>query len=288
MKFGLSLVGLSPRWYVDVCRRAEEYGFESAWLADHLVLPADLPATYLYSGDGRAPIRPDTPVYDPWVMLAGIATVTERLRLGTNVYVLPLRHPLVTARSVVTLDRLSGGRVTLGAGVGWLEDEYVAAGHSFRDRGRHMDEIVPLLRELWTAQGPVVHDGPHYRFGPVAFAPRSLQKPCIPIEIGGTTPPAMRRAARLGDGWIELGSKDLDELERRVATIHRMRAEAGRADLPFEISSSFAQDADGVAACARVGVTRVIVHYRPAGAPTLPGVLSWLDDYATNVLARSS
>jgi len=287
MKFGLSLVGLRPRWYAAVARQAEENGFESVWLAEHLVLPATMPATYLYSESGLPPIQPDTPMYDPWVMLAGVAAVTERIRLGTNVYVLPLRHPLVTARSVVTLDRFSGGRVTLGAGVGWLDTEYAAAGVPFAERGRRMDEIIPLLRSLWTSSEPVAHAGRYYAFEPVRFAPRSLQKPCIPIELGGTTPPALRRAGRLGDGWIELGSATADELVARVATVREARAAAGRSDSPFEITSGFGQDADTVAAADAVGVTRTLAHVPGAVASsTLDDVLDWLDDYATTVMDR--
>ncbi|MCW2642227.1 MAG: putative F420-dependent oxidoreductase [Dactylosporangium sp.] len=289
MKFGLSLVGLRPRWYAEVSRRAEENGFESVWLGEHLVLPAEVPSTYLYSDDGLPPIRPDTPLYDAWVMLAGVASVTSRIRLGTNVYILPLRHPLVTARSVISLDRLSGGRVTLGAGVGWLADEYVAVGQSFHDRGSQMDEIIPLLRTLWTADGPVEHHGGHYHFGPVVFSPKSLQKPCIPIEVGGTSMRAMRRAARLGDGWIELGSKDHRQLSERIAAVQEERAAAGRTHLPFEITSGFAQDLAGVEACEQAGVTRVVVQSpQDVALSTLDEVLAWLDDYAASVVVKWS
>jgi probable F420-dependent oxidoreductase len=286
MKFGLTLVGLRPRWYGEVARRAEATGFESVWLAEHLVLPATMPATYVYSESGLPPIRPDTPLYDPWVMLAGVATVTSTIRLGTNVYVLPLRHPLVTARSVVSLDRLSGGRVILGAGVGWLADEYTATGQDFTDRGRKMDEIIPLLRTLWTSDGPVEHHGAHYDFGPIRFAPRSLQKPCVPIELGGTTAPAIRRAGRLGDGWIELGSATVVELAERIRAVHRERQAAGRADLPFEITSGFGRDAESVRRSAAVGVTRTLVGF--PGDPvrsTLDDVLVWIDDYSATVVA---
>ncbi|GAA1262018.1 TIGR03619 family F420-dependent LLM class oxidoreductase [Sphaerisporangium rubeum] len=286
MKFGLSLMGLRPRWHGTVAKHAEDLGFESVWMPEHLILPAELPPTYLYSGDGRAPIDPGTPLYDPWVMLAGVASVTSRIRLGTNVYVLPLRHPLVTARSVVSLDRLSGGRVTLGAGVGWLADEYTAAGQDFHTRGSRMDEIIPLLRTLWTAREPVEHHGRHYRFGPVVFSPRSLQRPCIPIEIGGTSAAALRRAGRLGDGWIELGSENHEELAGRIAVIRTERAATGRAHLPFEITSGAPGDATEIEELAALGVTRVVTSY-PAGlASSVDDVLDWLDDYFTSVMAK--
>jgi probable F420-dependent oxidoreductase len=286
VKFGLSLVGLRPRWYAAVARQAEDNGFESVWLAEHLVLPAIMPATYLYSANGQPPITPETPVYDPWVMLAGVAAVTTRIRLGTNVYVLPLRHPLVTARAVVSLDRLSGGRVTLGAGVGWLATEYAAAGVDFTTRGRRMDEIIPLLRRLWSSTGPVAHQGRYYAFEPVRFAPRALQKPGIPIELGGTTGPALRRAGRLGDGWIELGSATLPELAARIDEVRAARATAGLAAAPFEISSGFGADLESVRETAAVGVTRTITAVPPAvAAGDLDDVLDWVRHYAATVVA---
>jgi probable F420-dependent oxidoreductase len=289
VKFGLSLVGLRPRWFVAVAQHAEALGFESVWFGEHLVLPAELPGTYPYSADGFAPLTPDTPVYDAWVMLAGIATATTTLRLGTNVYVLPLRHPLVTARAVITLDRLSGGRVTLGAGIGWLQDEFEAAGIPFSERGSRMDEIVPLLRRLWSEADPITHEGRHFRFGPVHFRPKAIQRPCIPIELGGTSPAALRRAALMGDGWMELGSTDLDELAERIGGLTTARADAGRAELPFEVTVGFGRDADELARLRGLGVTRVITGVRGITPDwTLDEVRSSLDDYAQQLMTTAS
>jgi probable F420-dependent oxidoreductase len=289
MKFGLTLTGMSPRWYVEASRRAERNGFESVWLGEHLILPATMPATYLYSESGQPPITPATPAYDPWALLAAVATGTDTIRLGTNVYIVPLRHPLITARSVITVDRVSGGRVTLGAGVGWLKDEFVAVGESFEDRGRRTDEILPLLRRLWTGQDPVEHHGKHYEFGPVMFLPKSLQPAGIPIEVGGTTRAAMRRAAELGDGWLELASRDVRELAHRIRTVHDLREAAGRADLPFEISSGIAQDLDGIVESERAGVTRTMVRIPLDGPkPRLDDALAWLDLFGETVIARWS
>src|SRR5262245_13912503 len=126
MKFGLSMVGYGPRQYAKVGQAAEASGFESVWLGEHLFFPTNIPATYPYSDTGVAPVTPDTPLFDPWIVFAAVAQVTERIRLGTSVYVLPLRHPLITARTLVTLDHISNGRVILGAGVGWLDKEFEA------------------------------------------------------------------------------------------------------------------------------------------------------------------
>jgi len=141
MKFGLSLMGLAPRFYGDVAATAEQHGFESVWAPEHLVLPAELPSTYLYSESGAAPIAPNSALYDPWVTLGFAAYATEKIRLATNVFILPLRHPFAVARSVLTVDRVSNGRVTLGIGVGWLAEEFDYTGQSFHDRGRRTDEI---------------------------------------------------------------------------------------------------------------------------------------------------
>ena len=191
MKFGLPFFGISPRYYGEVAQAAEQAGFESVWIPEHLVLPVDIPPTYLYSDSGFPPITADTPMYDPWVVLAAVSGVTSTIRLATNVFILPLRHPISTARSVVTLDRISGGRVTLGIGVGWLEQEFDVMGQSFHDRGRRTDEIIDILRRLWS-EDVIEQHTEHFDFGPVKFQPKPLQKPSIPIEVGGDLP---RRAA---------------------------------------------------------------------------------------------
>jgi probable F420-dependent oxidoreductase len=288
VEFGLSLVGLRPRWYVPVAQHAESLGFGSVWFGEHLVLPADLPSTYPYAADGNAPLTPDTPVYDAWVMLAGIATATTTLRLGTNVYVLPLRHPLITARAVITLDRLSGGRVTLGAGIGWLKDEFDAAGVPFSERGSRMDEIVPLLRRLWSEEDPITHEGRHYRFGPVHFRPKAIQRPSVPIELGGTSDAALRRTAALADGWMELGADDVDQLAERIATLTRLRAEAGRADLPFTITTSLRPGGASLPELRELGVSRVITGVHGVAPEwNLDDVHRWLDDYARATISSA-
>jgi probable F420-dependent oxidoreductase len=268
MKFGLPFFGLSPRHYASVARAAEDNGFESVWMPEHLVIPAEMPATYPYTESGFPPITPETPLYDPWVVLGSVASATETIRLATNVFILPLRHPIATARSVVTLDRLSGGRVTLGAGVGWLEGEFDIVGQSFADRGRRMDEIMGLLRELWTGE-TVEHHGEFYDVGPLTFSPKALQKPSIPIEIGGASAAALRRAGRLGDGWIEIGCNDLDQLAAKMDVIREHRRQSGRQDLAFEFTAGVGTDLDTIRRAQELGVTRVV-----AGAMAVNGRVS--------------
>lgn len=260
MRFGLALSGVSPRHYAYLSAEAEAAGFESVWVPDHLVFPEVMPPSYLYTDTGEPPIPSTTAVYDPWVLLGAIASVTETIRLGTNVYVLPLRHPLVTARGVLTVDRISRGRVTLGAGVGWLKEEFGIVGLDAATRGKRTDEIIGLLRRLWTE--PVVeHHGEHYDIPRVYFEPKPFQRP-IPIEIGGSSPAALRRAGQLGDGWIEIGSRNHAELAAKLQVVRAERAKAGRGHLPFLVSAGIDADAtaDEVAGLAALGVDRVVVR----------------------------
>jgi probable F420-dependent oxidoreductase len=185
VKFGLPLFGVSPRAYAEISCAAEANGFESVWMSEHLVFPERIPPTYPYTESGQPPVTADTALFDVWVALSYIAHATETIRLGTNVYILPLRHPVEVARSVVTLDRLSNGRVTLGVGVGWLEEEFDAVGRGFHDRGKRTDAMIPLLRRLWS-DDVIEEHSEHFEFGPVKFQPKPRHG-SIPIEVGGVT-----------------------------------------------------------------------------------------------------
>lgn len=266
MKFGLSLFGLSPRYYPEIAQAAEANGFESVWIPEHLVLPAIMPPTYPYTDTGYPPIDPSTPMFDPWVVLSLIAQATTSIRLATNVYVLPLRHPLVTARAVVTLDRVSAGRVTLGVGAGWLQEEFEIMGQDFHNRGVRMDEIMGLLRRVWDRDEDVIeHHGAHYDFAPFRFQPKPVQKPGIPIEVGGASKAARRRAGFLGDGWIAIGPQDPASLSRQISEIAGHRSAAGRGDLPFEITAGSGRTNHEVRRAEEIGVTRITLGPEPHG-----------------------
>jgi probable F420-dependent oxidoreductase len=266
MKFGLSMFGLSPRYYPEIAAAAEANGFESVWIPEHLVLPAEMPATYPYTESGFPPIDPNTPMFDPWVVLGSVANATSTIRLATNVFILPLRHPITTARSVVTLDRVSGGRVTLGVGVGWLDTEFAIMGEDFTNRGKRTDEIIAILREVWDRESEVIdHHGEYYDFEPFRFQPKPVQKTGIPIEIGGASPAALRRAGTIGDGWIEIGARERDVLADKIATIQQHRRDAGREATPFEVTCGLGRTVDDVKRSAEMGVTRVTVGPAPHG-----------------------
>jgi probable F420-dependent oxidoreductase len=196
--FGISLLRVAPGLWQDVAQEAEQLGFESVWMSDHLVLPAEIDASHY--PDGKLPIRPETPVFDVLVYLAALAARTTTLRLGTFIYQLGLRDPLVAARAVATLDVVSDGRVELGIGAGWMPDEWAAAGIDFASRGRRLDEALAACRTLWTDPVPR-HEGEFFRFPRVRFEPKPVQDE-LPIHVGGESAPALRRAVRVGTGWI--------------------------------------------------------------------------------------
>jgi probable F420-dependent oxidoreductase len=286
VKFGLPLFGVSPRFYGDIAAAAEQNGFESVWLPEHLVFPEEIPPTYLYSESGLPPVTADTPLFDPWVALAYIAHATTTIRLATNVYVLPLRHPIEVARSVVTLDRFSNGRVTLGVGVGWLEDEYAALARSFHDRGKRADAMIPLLRRLWSDDVIEEHNE-HFDFGPVKFQPKPRHRH-IPIEVGGASPGALRRAGRLGDGWIEVDCTTVDDVRAKLEVVFGARADAGRTDTPFEVtlSGSFGRDLDGVRRSEEAGATRIIISPVLAERMSAEVVVAGIKRFADEVISH--
>jgi probable F420-dependent oxidoreductase len=287
MKFGAHIMGISLRHVPEVAQAFESNGIDSVWVPEHLVFPATIPATYPYTESGYPQITPDTPSYDPWAVLSYIAAATTTLRLGTNVYILPLRHPLQTARSVVTVDRLSGGRVMLGCGVGWLQDEFDYVDMPFKTRGKRADATIEVLRQLWEDDVIEVHDE-HFDFGPVKFQPKPVQKPSIPIHIGGSSPAACRRAGRLGDGWIELGSKDLDDFKDKYEAVMDARRAAGRTG-PFEVTmpTPLGNTLDDYRKLEDAGVTRIVVApHTPRGErPTPQGWADWSKRFADEVIA---
>jgi len=260
VKIGIPLFRLRHTQMVGVARRAEELGFESVWVPEHLVLPTRFESRYPYSEDGLPPIAPDTPHLDPLILLTQIAATTSRIRLGTNIFILPLRHPLVTARMAMSLDVVSGGRLSLGIGVGWLEEEFRAAGIDFQTRGARTRECVMALKALWTQAEPEFH-GRFFDFGPVKFEPKPIQEPHPPILFGGETETALRRAAALGDGWYGV-AHDPESARQRVGRLRALLAEAGREGEAFEVTVGHGGgplDADVLRRYADAGVDRVAV-----------------------------
>lgn len=176
---------------------AEAIGFEAIWVPDRLVVPLQLDSRYPYNDTGVPHFKPETPVPDPWVMLTHLAGVTRTLKLGVGVYVLPLRNAFSTAKTIATAQDVSEGRLLFGVGTGWIREEYAAVGLPFDRRAARAEEMLAVMRSLWTG-GPVKYDGEFLRFKAVQMSPPISRVP--PIFWGGITPAAIRRAVRLADG----------------------------------------------------------------------------------------
>jgi probable F420-dependent oxidoreductase len=256
MKFVVSLAFSPAGHLVPLARACEAAGFEAVAMSDHLVHPEKIRAPYPYTGDGTPRWEPFTPWPDPWVSIGAMAAITERLRFLTSVYVLPLRSPFLVAKAVATAAALSDGRVVLGAGAGWMRDEFELLGAGFGDRGRRMDEMIDVLRALW-AGGFVEHHGRFYDFPPLEMSPAPTRD--VPIWVGGISAPALRRAATLGDGWIS-DLHTTGELEAYVAKLRALRAGSERAGRPFAVAASCSDafDLAGYRRLAEVGVTHLV------------------------------
>jgi probable F420-dependent oxidoreductase len=230
-----------PDQLLDIARGAEEAGFHGVLLSDHLFFPGDLHSKYPYSEDGKPMFDGVTPFPDPWTTIAAMAAVTTRLHFGTLVYILPLRHPLEVAKSVGTAALLSGDRVMLGCGAGWIREEYDALGVDFATRGRRYDEMIDVLRKAWTGE-MVEHRGACFDLGRFQMSP--APRVPVPIFVGGTKEPALRRAATRGDGWIGTGQSP-DEALALLGRLAKLRAAAGRESLPFEALVPLTTPPDG-------------------------------------------
>lgn len=287
MKIGLTMVGLRPDDYITVCQKADTLGYDLLMAADHLAPPLNLPSTYPYSATGEPPFTPTSPWLDPIVVLSYMAAATKRIKLATSIYILPLRHPISTARAAATLDLLSGGRLLLGAGTGWLREEFEAVDQGFDDRGKRTDEIVEIMKRLWT-ETTVEHRGEHYSFGPMSFEPKPVQKPHLPIHFGGETKVALRRAARLGDGWLGMGHSP-ESAQGVVRQLTELRREYGREKESFEITvqSATVPTVEDLQRFAEAGVHRVraAVWGRGPGV-TVTEMVAALERFAEQVMAR--
>ena len=265
--FGTSLPSrgemAGPEQLRSVAQRAEDLGYDHVWVSDHIVLPKKVDSFYPYAADGVATFRPDEPYYEPLAALNFIAGCTQRIRLGTHVLIIPYRNPVLTAKILSTLDVLSGGRVILGAGVGWMEEEFQAMGlDTYKERGAVTDEYLQLYKELWTKENPSFQ-GKYYQISDSGFEPKPAQKPHPPIWIGGHTGSAIRRAAKYGDGWMPIGLRppailDPEELGGKIARLRKLTLEAGRPENAVSLTFS-----TGVFFDDSAGSSREMMHGRP-------------------------
>lgn len=269
MKFGLRYCNTGP--YVDsvkaveLVQAAEEVGFESIWTVEHTVVPAGYGSAYPYSPSGKMAGGDDAiPLPDPLIWMAYVAAATKRIKLGTAILILPQHNPVVVAKQVATLDHLSGGRILLGIGAGWLKEEFEALGVPFETRGRRTDEYIKVLRELWSAEKPTFQ-GEFVRFKDAYCRPQPVNKH-VPIIVGGHSEAAARRAGRLGDGFFPArgAPAELFDLARRSAE------EAGRDPNALEMTASLPEDLAQIPSLIQLGVKRLLVPVSPmAGLKTV-------------------
>jgi probable F420-dependent oxidoreductase len=258
MKFGLRYCN-TGRWVdpvqaVALARAGEAAGFESIWTVEHTVVPGGYGSAYPYADSGKMAGGNDAiPLPDPLIWMAYVAAATSRINLATGIMILPQHNPVVVAKQVATLDHMSGGRVLLGIGVGWLKEEFEALGVPFEDRGRRTDEYMQAMRELWSADKPT-YSGKYVNFRDAYCRPQPVKKH-VPLIVGGHSEAAARRAGRYGDGFFPARGApvELFEIARKAAK------EAGRDPAKLEITVSCPESVDEIPALAKLGVNRVLV-----------------------------
>jgi probable F420-dependent oxidoreductase len=238
----------------------EERGFESLWVAEHVVLFDDYESQYPYADNGRFPGGGDSGLLEPLTALAYVAATTTRLRLGTGICLVGQRNPVYTAKQVADVDVLSGGRVDFGVGIGWLREEFEAVAMPFDHRGARSDEHLEVMKRLWTEETSS-YDGRYYQLPACRMYPKPVQSPHPPIHVGGESDAALRRTARLGQGWFGFNRQPeevpeaMERLDRALAAEARVRSEIEVSVCPYFKGT----DADGIKRYADLGVDRVIL-----------------------------
>ena len=303
---GFPDTGRSTRACVDLAMHAERVGFDSVWVTDHIVLPRDRVARYPHNDSGTFPYSWEQDIHDPIVLLGALAQATQRVEIGVAVLVIPYRHPLTTAKMLATADQLAEGRLILGAGVGWLKDEFDALGlpdEVFAHRGSVTEDYLRAMREAWTADGVASYEGAFVRFRDVGTFPRPARLPHLPIWVGGKGDRALRRAARLGDGYLAIAS-DPTRLRSEVSRLHDLARDTGRDPASLTVAliegiavsgaplgpdrarlhGSPSQIVEGLHAFAEAGLQHLVAGVRLAGNATYGAAVEALDTVASAVL----
>ena len=279
-----------PEQLLPMARAAEAAGFDTIAVPDSVFFPKEVSAVYPYSADGARFWAPETPFPDPFVAISAMAAVTERIGFTTNVVKLPIRDPLLVAKQLATMGAMWEGRMSLGIGLSWIPEEFTWTGTEKRTRGARADEMMAILRLVCGGGGPrwVEFHGTHYDVGPLMISP-APEAP-VPLYVGGLSEPGLRRAARLGDGWISVQNTEA-EITAACADLARYREEYGRADEPFAVNALCIDgfDVDTFRRLADAGVTeaQAVPWYLSGGDPDDLGdridSLAW---WADEVMAK--
>jgi len=288
MRFSYAESMCDPSHYIPLAKAADESGWTSFIVPDSICYPEVSDSKYPYTPDGDRHFLEDKPFIEPFSLIPALAAVTTTLRFTTFVVKLPIRQPVLVAKSVSSIAVLSGNRFGFGVGVSPWPEDFQVAGQDWHTRGKRMDEMIEIIRGL-TAGGFFEYHGRHYDIPSIKICPVPSEP--IPILIGGHAEPALRRAARIGDGWMHAGS---DDLEQMIRQLRELRQQYGRERTLFEIHviSLEAYNVDGIHRLEDLGVTDVIVgfrnpYYEPIDSQTLQQKLDLLRGYADTVIAKA-
>jgi probable F420-dependent oxidoreductase len=285
MKFGLMFTNSGPfsepELFAHLVQTAEQTGFESIWVVEHVVIPKNYQSPYPYNPSGKIPGPDEVPINDPLVALGFAAALTKRIRLATGIIILPQRHPLYVAKEFATLDLLSRGRIIFGIGSGWLKEEFDALGLDFASRGTRTDESIEAIAALWRDH-PTNYHGRYFNFGPVASFPKPLQPGGIPIHVGGHSQAAVRRAAKYGVGFFPAIGEP-EKLAELFGLLGKECEKRGRKVSEIELSCLGKARPETVKTYQDMGIARVITT-----PPALDrdGITRGLEKIANELIAK--
>jgi probable F420-dependent oxidoreductase len=281
MKTWLIVPWVSAQDMVTLAKQADSLGFEGIMGADHAFVPRIMAQGYPYTDNGKPPIHSDMPYPDIWTTTAAMAMVTSRLKFSTAVYVLPLRHPIEVAKASAALAGLSGDRFILGAGAGWMREEFDVYGVEFSTRGKRMIEMIDVMRKLWKGDH-VAYSGEFFEFPELKLVPAPGIP--VPIYLGGTSRLALKRAARLAQGWIGAGN-DIDEVPALLQALRQYRCEFERDSEPFEtvIAVNQFDDLEALRRLEEQGMTATVFGFADYQLP-LQDKLRQMESYARHYM----
>ncbi|PCJ21741.1 MAG: LLM class F420-dependent oxidoreductase [Gammaproteobacteria bacterium] len=288
MKFGISFATAGPFANPDLFEHlvltAEEVGIESIWAIEHVALPVDFKSKYPYSKDGSFPGGETASLPDPIVSLSYAAAMTKKLRLATGIMILPQRNPIYVAKEWATLDVLSRGRAMMGVGIGWLKEEFEAVGVPFNERAGRAEESVQAIQSLWKEQ-PEAFEGKYYQWGPINSNPKPVQKPGVPIIMGGNVEAAARRAARVADGFYP-ASGSMKTLPALLEALHDECNKIDRDPSEIQVTAAGGRlDLSKVARYKDLGVSRMLI---PPPAYDKEGLTRALNEFAESIITKVS
>ena len=289
MKFAYHASMCNPAFYPELAKAAEAAGYDSFTIPDSIFYPREADSKYPYNADGSREFLDGVPFLEPFSAIPWMAAVTSTLKFSTSVMKLAIRNPVLVAKSVTSIEVMTNNRFLFGVGLSPWREDFEVCGAQWEARGKRLDEMIEIVRGLSTGEY-FGYQGEFYRFAAVKMCPVPTQP--VPILVGGHTEPALKRAARLGDGWISAGLS-FDELASMTGRLKALREEYGRGHLPFHIMGSGpdAYHVDGLRRMEDIGVSEVMVAFRNAyaGGPdnrTLPQMLGELNGYAESIIRK--